>query len=1206
MKRNYKYLNDSKFLERLDTQRQQTQYVKITLLNWEEKEIEEIQGIISGGTLSVNGDSSVRRTCNLSMIVDERDMKITSPSNLISINKKIFLEIGLKNTTDQYTDYDIIWYPQGTYVVTACSSSHSVSGTTLSINLQDKMCLLNGTCGGVIPASVEFHKYDTIDPETGDKITSYPTIVQIIRELVNHWGGEQLGKIIISDLDERIKIAMRWIGQDPVYAIMKNGNFILTTSKNEAEESGPKFNNTGGTMVGPETPSVNEDGVMIYPSELEIAPDGALRIKSKNYIEYNWGQDVGYTYTDFTYPGELIGNAGDNVCTILDKIKSLLGNYEYFYDVDGNFHFQEIKNYLNITQATTDLEKIKKEDYLVDISKGTAAYSFKDSSLVTSYSNSPNYGNIKNDYVVWGIRETTDGIKVPIRYHLAIDSKPKTGNIYEVFFYADPEDGIIKAKVPVKYKTKNNFPQQGEIGIFYMDTSTQLIYQWDAVAASYILTTNGIVQPYPTKSDFPEKGESGIIYLDDETDTKYNWGLNVTSGHYQEIQSQINELTKQYSSASYDIETQIEDIKNQIADKEDIAEGLSESMKPYLEKIQKAQDEIVEIEDGIVKNNNQADLAQEEYEYSLERQLQVEDAVNRLTQELNELKELNKQTVTGQYIEINNAEDHLVHNISFKGYLKQEGIPSLDNPKPINALKGTVSISANSDSKNSDVKYYLGKDLVFSEDNVDNGVLTKHYGKYILTGEENWQKDGNTFFTTIDSLSPGAGIGYSNYFPNTETEKATVQNNKLSLTIPSKYNITTVKELKDFIIDCIYTKAIPIEIYYPLMEPIQIDVVTTGELQTYNPTTYITVDEDIDVTIVYESNVYTDEINDTQVELTERTAELRKLNEAIAILPSQIQTYLDIIDKLEVDKLVQENLINGYLASLGPKEKELVDLLNELAGLNSQLETLYNNADILLNAFESSKRELSEDQYEYVPTSIIEMEKVQTTDWRSELYLQGAAAEPLGVEYNYYYTELKNEWPKIYDLKKSHYIDENGNIIYTGGFKDEILDNPSTMDYFLDFIDSNAAISQYNINNIGRRTMVENKDDYNCVFEPYIPDYIIIETDQPDTAQKREECIARGQAFIQVEPAIFESLATGGYSNGCFEEVKMLLYNYTGYNESIQLSTVPLYHLDVNKRAEVRDVESDINGDYVINSLSIPLTVGGTMSISATRAVEKL
>ena len=32
---------------------------------------------------------------------------------------------------------------------------------------------------------------------------------------------------------------------------------------------------------------------------------------------------------------------------LLDNIKNKLGNYEYYYDIDGNFIFQEIKNYLN-------------------------------------------------------------------------------------------------------------------------------------------------------------------------------------------------------------------------------------------------------------------------------------------------------------------------------------------------------------------------------------------------------------------------------------------------------------------------------------------------------------------------------------------------------------------------------------------------------------------------------------------------------------------------------------------------------------------------------------------------------------------------------------------------------------------------------------------------------------------------------------------
>jgi len=51
--------------------------------------------------------------------------------------------------------------------------------------------------------------------------------------------------------------------------------------------------------------------------------------------------------TSFTYPGELILSAGETVAGLLDKIAKTLGNHEFFYDVYGNFIFQEKRNYLN-------------------------------------------------------------------------------------------------------------------------------------------------------------------------------------------------------------------------------------------------------------------------------------------------------------------------------------------------------------------------------------------------------------------------------------------------------------------------------------------------------------------------------------------------------------------------------------------------------------------------------------------------------------------------------------------------------------------------------------------------------------------------------------------------------------------------------------------------------------------------------------------
>ena len=48
-----------------------------------------------------------------------------------------------------------------------------------------------------------------------------------------------------------------------------------------------------------------------------------------------YGDTAGYRFTDLTYSGDLIGNVGENLTSILDKIKNMLGDFEYFYNLDG-------------------------------------------------------------------------------------------------------------------------------------------------------------------------------------------------------------------------------------------------------------------------------------------------------------------------------------------------------------------------------------------------------------------------------------------------------------------------------------------------------------------------------------------------------------------------------------------------------------------------------------------------------------------------------------------------------------------------------------------------------------------------------------------------------------------------------------------------------------------------------------------------------
>ena len=730
MKIFYSYLNDDTFLKELAKEHVKTYFVKITVLDWDEQPVSLIEGRVISANLNIDGQSSLRRTASLSIAIDDMMNEITNANNILSINKKITLEIGYKNTLKKYLEYPILWFPLGLYVIMSSSISESSSGLVASLQLQDKMCLLNGSAGGTIPAAADLHLIDTID-ENGQNVTTYPTMYQIIQQLVHHWGGEQLGKIIISDLDNKVKQAMKWNLETPLYYIESgNQNYFF----------------------------LNEEQ---FKNKINEYKDGnySTRIFTK-------GQDVGFIYVDFTYPGELIADAGSTVTDMLDQIIQVLENYEYFYDLDGNFIFQEKKNYLNNAQSKYILDaknNVKKDSegkiiidekgntipdpklipdyvaslsgrlntYLIDMTKGTSIFDFEDSNLITSYSNTPQYGSIKNDFVIWGLRNSSDNsMEIPLRYHLAIDNPP-----------------IIKS---TKYKMFN--------------------------LKEYKMDKYGIwVMP--------------ILLNYDIQDSKYG---------------------NPHSS--------------------------DENLKP------------------------------------------------------------NKNEV----------------------------------------------------------------------------------GHYYFDGEK----------------------------------------------------ITTAKKV------------------------------------------------------------------DSKWKWIEVDAEIKDITAA---------------------------------------------------------------------------------------------------DWRTQLLLEGAAAQARGLESNYYYAELKVEWPKIYDLENQKYYDQ-------------VLTNPTGINYYLDFINGGGSkILELSVKNIGRRSYVQDKGkSVNCVFESWIPDLILIKNGQEDTQEKVDQAQRRGQIFSQVSSLVYNNLQIGGVYYSAYEEIRQTLHEFTNYNESITLQTIPLYFLQPNTRITVNNPTSDITGDYIINSLSFSLDNEGLLNINASKALERI
>ena len=462
-------LNDEskkrRFLKYVDDFVNQRQYVKMTLLDWEENPIKSIEGIISSGSISKDGNSSVRRTCSLSCSVDGESYNVDNMDMDFTLNRKIFIEVGIKNDSPYYKEYPILWFPQGIFFITSFSmNSSTTTAVNLSIGLKDKMAMLNGDIGGQLRATTRFDIMTT-QLATGEEVDQKVLIYNLIIELVNHFGGEDLNNIIIEDVPLRIRAIMRWMGENPLY----------------------------GTVQGIDSESSGTPEQWVF----DVTPSESWE---DNYFTFDYGEDVGYIYQDFVVGKELYGAPGDSVCSILDQIKSLLGNYEYFYDEMGIFHFREIKNFLNVTQAEFVLDEMSENDYLVETNNEKAIYAFDDNSNITSITVTPKYDNIKNDFLVHGLRPGDDKDSASlVLYHLVIDKKPEIVGMYNnkpfygeinsegeiityenVVCYTDL-DGLNKLAI-LDQTTYNNFsdlPAVGNFNVYYYVKKDEKVYYWD-------------------------------------------------------------------------------------------------------------------------------------------------------------------------------------------------------------------------------------------------------------------------------------------------------------------------------------------------------------------------------------------------------------------------------------------------------------------------------------------------------------------------------------------------------------------------------------------------------------------------------------------------------------------------------------------------------------------------------------------------------
>jgi hypothetical protein len=154
--------------------------------------LDNLEGGIVSGTLSINADSDIRRTFSVNIIPNRQfDIKLKE-HNLIWINRKVKLYIGIKDKLrDEY-----VWYPQGVYVFTNTSITYDATTNQVAVNCNDFVSKLDGTKNGQLGQQIIKYPAYKEDEETGEVLKYNYIRDQIIITL------DQLGRIKDYNVDD--------------------------------------------------------------------------------------------------------------------------------------------------------------------------------------------------------------------------------------------------------------------------------------------------------------------------------------------------------------------------------------------------------------------------------------------------------------------------------------------------------------------------------------------------------------------------------------------------------------------------------------------------------------------------------------------------------------------------------------------------------------------------------------------------------------------------------------------------------------------------------------------------------------------------------------------------------------------------------------------------------------------------------------------
>ena len=1098
------------FLLELEKDRNREVYARIILLDVNELPIEEIEGKVVSGSINIDGTSVVRRTCSLQLVSNNVNVQ----DFYWGVKNKFKLEVGLLNTIDE--EYpDIIWFKQGIYVITSFSATLGVNNYTISISGKDKMCLLNGDMAGhIMNISEDFGvKWIWQDNEHTQYIAEDIEIKEIIYKGVQTYAGELPQNIIINDIAECGVQLMEYRGKQPLYLIKNNDDKIYENmtvngdmkcwyKKSETDNNTESIQTVLAKIPQYEkeiTSEINQDPdrqpTIIYFSD-PIATPG-----SRGYTVYQvvgGTGAIGYRLTNLTYAGELMAQAGDAFTSILDKIVDMLGNFEYFYDLDGHFVFQKKKNYITskwtgLTGSSTDEENIT---YAKDnTSNDTFSYIFDGNYFITNFSSQPALANMRNDFSAWGVRTSATGAEIPVHMRMAIDHKP---------WYYKAFDGTVYVA-----NTKK----------------TGTLVDWREIIYQMALDYYG----HNSKDDFYVKlRENNIVEVDGEKIQLYPNGRTGYERYYTDMEAFWRQLY---------IPSNENRAFNDGIIKED-ALDVKEKKSTYW---------IWDKETGTCKN----------YKFL--------DIVDVKTPEAGR-----KYRISGQaYIGYN------PETVYYLNKNQQLRLSNYDKTSPIFKIEqyaedgSTIAFPVANDF--SKAKTFTGKETIPANENADYCKLVP--GKLIKTVEIGKM----SFYYNEDEDKQQYDLGIlirdirgENEYPNAIYSLAELDENNKPVAIENGVISNDIVSLVDKNKSVITIGAFTAE-GKQLIENQNKELVESNDLLLQSADGAL-------VPIPNGESWYYWQINADKIKCYDSY---------------DFQIAFSVGSNVEDEEW-------SYAETVKVNEEDKNRLVSEMTiGQDYNIFRKYPSADTpekqnkKLNVIKADTKITTGNYKLYIDEGYLEREDI--------IERFNTSGSNLTCEV---FNKDTNEWETMY-IYTYHYWGED--YIYFNNevsavdspWSPTISTNPELLNFWIDFIDPEASgLEKYAVDQIGPRPKVVNENSVKAIYYREVPNILFEETHESEFSHQP------GYTYIYLNDALKNLFVMSGQGVSAKDKIEELLNNYTFMSEGIQISGVPIYRLDANTRISVKDVETGISGEYIVSRISLPLGHNGTMSITASKAVE--